>query len=104
VLHPVDHEGNEGRAGLESFIPLAKPDLTGNERKYLLEVFDSGYLSHQGSFEDRLEIEFSKWIGKSSIATSSGTAALHLALLSMGITRGDEVIVPSMTFGATASV
>lgn len=85
-------------------IPLAKPDLSGNERKYLLEAFDSGYLSHQGSFEDRFEREFSRWIGKSSFATSSGTAALHLALLSAGIGRGHEVIVPTMTFGATASV
>lgn len=90
--------------GAPVFIPLAKPDLSGNERKYLLEAFDSGYLSHQGAFEDRFEQEFSKWIGKESIATSSGTAALHLALLSMGIGRGDEVIVPTMTFGATASV
>jgi perosamine synthetase len=85
-------------------IPLAKPDLQGNEKKYLLEAFDSGYLSHQGAFEDRFEREFSAWIGKPSIATSSGTAALHLALLSMGIGRGDEVIVPTMTFGATGSV
>lgn len=87
-----------------AFVPLAKPNLEGNERKYLLEAFDSGYLSHQGSFEDRFEREFSVWIGKNSIATSSGTAALHLALLSMGIGHGDEVIVPSLTFGATASV
>lgn len=89
---------------MEAFIPLACPDLQGNERKYLLEAFDSGYLSHQGAFEDRFEKEFSEWIGKSSIATSSGTAALHLALLSMGIGAHHEVIVPSMTFGATASV
>lgn len=90
--------------GAPVFIPLAKPDLSGNERKYLLEAFDSGYLSHQGSFEDRFESEFSTWIGKDSLATSSGTAALHLALLSMNIGRGDEVIVPSLTFGATGSV
>lgn len=88
----------------KAYIPLACPSLEGNERKYLLEAFDSGYLSHQGSFEDRFEREFSEWIGKESIATSSGTAALHLALLASGIGRGDEVIVPSMTFGATASV
>lgn len=89
---------------MATFVPLAQPDLNGNERKYLLEAFDSGYLSHQGTFEDRFEREFSSWIGKPAIATSSGTAALHLALLAMGIGRGHEVIVPSMTFGATASV
>lgn len=85
-------------------IPLAKPDLTGNERKYLLEAFDSGYLTHQGQFEDRFENEFGKWIGKPALATSSGTGALHIALLSLGIGRGDEVILPALTFGATASV
>ena len=85
-------------------MPLAKPDLSGNERKYLLEAIDSGYLTHQGAFEDRFENEFSKWIGRPALATSSGTGALHLALLSLGIGRGDEVILPSLTFGATASV
>lgn len=85
-------------------IPLARPDLSGNERKYLLEAFDSGYLSHQGTFEDRFENEFGKWIGRPALATSSGTAALHLALLSLGVGRGDEVILPVLTFGATASV
>lgn len=87
-----------------SFIPLAKPDLTGNERKYLLEAFDSGYLTHNGSFEDRFEQEFGRWIGRPAIATSSGTGALHIALLSLGVGPGDEVVVPSLTFGATASV
>ena len=85
-------------------IPLACPDLRGNERKYLLEAFDSGYLTHQGQFEDRFEAEFGKWIGRPALATSSGTGALHLALLSLGVSRGDEVILPSLTFGATASV
>ena len=85
-------------------IPLARPDLTGREREYLLQAFDSGYLTHQGAFEDRFENEFAKWIGRPALATSSGTGALHLALLSLGIGRGDEVILPSLTFGATASV
>jgi perosamine synthetase len=85
-------------------IPLACPDLSGNERKYLLEAFDSGYLTHQGAFEDRFEDEFGKWVGRPALATSSGTGALHLALLSLGIGRGDEVILPALTFGATASV
>jgi len=87
-----------------SFVALAKPDLSGNERKYLLEAFDSGYLSHQGKFEDLFENEFGKWIGRPAIATSSGTGALHIALLSLGVGRGDECILPSLTFGATASV
>lgn len=84
-------------------LPLAKPDLSGNERKYLLEAFDSGYLTHAGEYEDRFENEFGKWIGRPALATSSGTAALHLAMLSLGIGPGDEVLVPDLTFGATAS-
>lgn len=89
---------------MEAFVPLAAPDLTGNERKYLLQAFDSGYLTHQGEWEDRFEKEFGRWIGRPALATSSGTGALHLALLSLGVGPGDEVIVPNLTFGATAAV
>jgi perosamine synthetase len=85
-------------------IPLAEPDLSGNERKYLLQAFDSGYLTHHGEFEDRFENEFGRWIGRPALATSSGTGALHIALLSLGVGRGDEVILPALTFGATAAV
>ena len=85
-------------------IPLASPDLSGNERKYLLEAFDSGYLTHQGEFEDRFELEFGRWIGRPALATSSGTGALHLALLSLGVGPGDDVLLPVLTFGATAAV
>jgi len=84
--------------------PLAAPDLTGNERKYLLQAFDSGYLTHNGEFEGRFEREFGRWIGRPALSTSSGTGALHIALLSLGVGSGDEVIVPCLTFGATASV
>lgn len=89
---------------MATFVPLAKPDLSGNERKYLLEAFDSGYLTHRGDFNQRFENEFSAWIGKPSLAVSSGTAALHLALVSLGIGPQHEVICPTLTFGATASV
>lgn len=87
-----------------NLVPLAKLDLGPLERKYLLEAFDSGYLTHAGTFEDRFEKEFGNWIGRPALATSSGTAALHLALLSLGVGPGDECIVPDLTFGATASV
>jgi perosamine synthetase len=85
-------------------IHLAKPDLSGREREYLLQAFDSGYLTHHGEFEDRFEKEFGRWIGRPALATSSGTGALHIALLSLGVGRGDEVILPALTFGATAAV
>lgn len=84
-------------------IPLARPILEGNERKYLNECIDTGYVTHAGRFEAAFEEALSRKTGKPSLATSSGTGALHLALLTLGLTRGDEVIVPSLTFGATAS-
>ena len=85
-------------------IPLAKPDLSGNELAYVTECITTGYVTHAGRFEHEFEQAFSKRFNTPSIATSSGTGALHLALLSLGIGHGDEVIVPSLTFGATASV
>jgi perosamine synthetase len=87
-----------------SLIPLARPDLTGNERKYLNECIDTGYVTHAGRFEGDFEKAFGERFQTNCIATSSGTGALHLALLSLGIGPGDDVIVPDLTFGATASV
>lgn len=86
------------------FIPLAIPDLTGNEKKYVNEALESGWLTHHGRFESALEKAAADFFGKQTLATSSGTGALHVALLSLGIGRGDEVVVPNLTFGATASV
>jgi perosamine synthetase len=85
-------------------IALGKPDLSGKEREYLLRAFDSGYLTHQGEWEDRFEEKFAAYIGRSAMATSSGTGALHCALMALGVGPGDEVIVPALTFGAVASV
>lgn len=89
---------------MEAFVPLAKPDLSGNERKYLNQCIDEGYVTHAGRFEGEFERAFSERFKTPCIATSSGTGALHLALLSLGIGPGDEVLVPALTFGATASV
>ena len=84
-------------------IPLAKPDLSGNELKYLTECIETGYVTHAGRFEAEFENRFSERFGCPAIATSSGTGALHLALLALGIGPGDEVICPVLTFGATAA-
>ncbi len=100
----MDAGRDAGRRGVAAFIPLAKPDLTGNERKYLNECIDDGYVTHAGRFEGAFEKAFSNRFGTPCIATSSGTGALHLALLSLGIGPGDECIIPALTFGATASV
>jgi len=85
-------------------IPLARPDLSGNEKKYLNECIDTGFVTHAGRFEGAFEKAFAEKFGRPSLATSSGTGALHLALLSLGVGPGDEVLVPDLTFGATASV
>jgi perosamine synthetase len=85
-------------------LPLAQPILDGNEKKYLLECIETGYVTHAGRFERDFEKAFSERFKTPCIATSSGTGALHLGLLSMGVGPGDEVIVPDLTFGATASV
>lgn len=89
---------------MAAFVPLAKPDLSGNERQYLNECIDEGFVTHVGRFESAFEQAFSERFKVPCIATSSGTGALHLALLSLGVGPGDEVIVPDLTFGATASV
>lgn len=86
------------------FIPLAEPDLTGNEKKYLQECLDTGWISGSGKFVDAFEQGFAAFCGAShAVAIVNGTAALHVALLSLGIGPGDEVIVPDLTYIASAN-
>jgi perosamine synthetase len=88
----------------ERFIPVAEPVLTGNELAYVSDCITSGWVSSIGQYVTRFEQEFAHFCGaKHGIATSNGTTALHLALAVLGIGPGDEVIVPSLTFVATAS-
>lgn len=83
-------------------ISLAQPQLTGNEYRYLMDAFLSTWISSTGKYVTRFEESFSEYCGvRYGVATSNGTAALHLALLALGIGVGDEVIVPDMTFAAT---
>ncbi len=83
---------------------LANPSLSGNEIKYVLDCMTSGWISSAGAYVGRFETALAELHGvKGAIACSSGTAALHLALLAGGIGAGDEVVVPSFTFGATAN-
>lgn len=83
---------------------VSEPCLEGNELKYVTDAIQTGWLTHHGSYERRFEKEFEGFCGRPALATSSGTGALHLALLTLGIKAGDEVIVPALSFGATASV
>jgi len=88
----------------EQRIPIAKPSFLGNEKKYLLDALESGWISSIGPYIDRFEREFASYHGvKHAVATHNGTIALHLALSAAGITAGDEVIVPDLTFIATSN-
>jgi len=85
-------------------IPIAKPLIGEDEKKAVVQVLDSGMIACGPKVEE-FEKKFAQFVGtKYAITTTSGTTALHLALLSIGITKGDEVIVPSFSFIATANV
>lgn len=85
-------------------VPVMYPSLTGNEKKYVLEALESTWIGGEGSFLTRFEKEWADVCGvKECIAVSNGTVALHMALLAMGIGQGDEVIVPALTYVATAN-
>ncbi|HTJ80746.1 MAG TPA: DegT/DnrJ/EryC1/StrS family aminotransferase, partial [Polyangiaceae bacterium] len=86
------------------FIPVAEPDLSALEEQYVLEAVRSGWVSSIGAFIDRFERNFAAFCGVDHcVALSNGTVALHVALLAKGIGPGDEVIVPDLTFVATAA-
>lgn len=79
-------------------IAVNEPLLDGNEKKYLIECIDSGWISSEGPFVKKFEEEFSKLVErKYGIAVSSGTAAIDIAVTSLGIGKDDEVIIPTFT-------
>lgn len=84
-------------------IPVSEPIIAPNAKKYLSEVLDSAWVSSLGPYVERFERKFAKFVGtKYAVATSSGTAAIHLSLAALNIGPGDEVIVPSLTMIAAA--
>ena len=86
------------------FIPVNEPLLDGNEAKYLKECIETGWISSEGPFVERFENEFSKSVNrKFATSVSSGTAALDVAVRSLGIGPGDEVIIPTFTIISCAS-
>jgi len=88
----------------KDFIPLHAPVFMGNEKKYLEECIDSTFVSSVGKFVDRFEEMVAEYTGaKKAIVTVNGTNALHLALLSVGVTPDSEVITQPLTFIATAN-
>jgi perosamine synthetase len=88
-----------------SFIyPVYKPSLGKKEKENVLECLDSTWISSKGKFITQFEDSFSKFIGvKHSVAVCNGTVAIHVALLALGIGKGDEVIVPSFTYIASVN-
>jgi perosamine synthetase len=85
-------------------IPLAYADLSGNEEKYVVDAIRSSWISSTGSYVTRFEAEFARMCGvRHAISVCNGTAALHLALLGLDVRQGDEVLVPSLTYIATAN-
>lgn len=85
-------------------IPVAAPDLSGGEEANVLEALRSTWISSTGAFIDRFESEFADLCGTSgALAVCNGTVALHLALLGLGVRSGDEVLIPSLTYIATAN-
>ena len=85
-------------------IPLAYPDLSGNEEKYVVDAIRSSWISSTGPYVTRFEAEFAQMCGtRHAISVCNGTAALHVALIGLDVRPGDEVLVPSLTYIATAN-
>jgi perosamine synthetase len=85
-------------------IPVAEPDLRGNELKYVTECVTTEWVSSLGKYVGAFEERMAEICGRRyAISVSNGTTALHLALVVLGIGPGDEVIVPTLTFVATAN-
>lgn len=85
-------------------IPIGAPALVGNEKKYVMECMESTWISSRGPYLERFEEAFADFCGAPhAVSCSSGTAALHMALLVLGVGLGDEVIVPTLTYVSCAN-
>lgn len=90
----------------KKFIPTSEPVLDGNELKYLTQAIKvNNWISANGPFTQKFEKEFAKWVGKKyGVACSNGTTAIHLAVTSLGLGPGDEIIIPDFTIMCSASM
>jgi len=90
--------------GTSDFVPLAVPKFVGNEKKYLNECIDTTFVSSVGKFVDRFEEDMARYTGaKRAVVCVSGTNALHMALMLVGVERDDEVLTQALTFIATCN-
>jgi perosamine synthetase len=88
----------------ESAVPLHEPTFDGNEMKYLQDCIDSSFVSSVGPYVDKFEQDLALYTGaKFVVSVVNGTAALHIALKLAGVEAGDEVLIPALTFVATAN-
>ena len=94
----------EGPIMADSFIPISKPFIGARERELVLDALDSGWVSSIGKYIDDFEAGFARYCGTEyALAVSNGTTGLHLALTALNLRPGDEVIIPDLTFVATAN-
>ena len=90
--------------GNQDFTPLSVPKFMGNEKKYLEECIDTTFVSSVGKFVDRFEEDMARYTGaKKAVVCVSGTNALHMAMLMVGVERDDEVLTQALTFIATCN-
>lgn len=89
---------------MERFIPLSIPNFEGNEKKYVDDALEQGWVSTGGAYINRLEAQMAEFLHVERVAAcQSGTAGLHLALMECGVMPGDMVIVPTLTFIAAVN-
>ena len=82
-------------------VPIAEPLIDGKELEYVTDCIRSGWISSQGKYVQQFEASFGQYVGSAhALAVSNGTVALHLALVTLGVGPGDEVLVPDLTFAA----
>ncbi len=103
-IAPILSAVHEVLAGASRPIALHEPRFGGREIEYVTECIRTGWVSSAGAFVDRFEEEIARYTGaRHAVLTVNGTAALHIALLMAGVRPDDEVIVPALTFVATAN-
>lgn len=98
----LQHIGKD--ENMERFIPLSVPNLKGKELEYVTHAVETEWVSTAGPYILDFEHKIAEYVGTpEAVACQSGTAGLHLALIACGISRGDEVIVPTLTFIAAVN-
>jgi perosamine synthetase len=101
AVYPIPRFGGRPRRGI---IPVCEPTLSGNELKYVTEAVETNWISSAGGYIPRFEECFAEKMGaRYGVACVNGTVALHLALATLGLDPGDEVIIPTFTMIATAN-